>query len=220
MILLKQESGASVVQTKEKTVINSISNDGEPDIDSGVPYMVDFEVIGTSAFLFHRWSCDAVAGKSKAAKGSKAKKTDNIESFVYRNAKGNLCIPGEYFRQAMIRQSKSSQDPRSPRKSAMDLFKAGVICLTELCDLGISDWDFVDRRRVIIQQSAITRSRPALNEGWTARCRIQVLIPEYVSPSMLSDVLAKSGILVGVGDFRPTFGRYRISEFKVVNLEG
>jgi hypothetical protein len=34
--------------------------------------------------------------KSAAAKGSRAKKTDNIETFVYRNDDGELCIPGEY----------------------------------------------------------------------------------------------------------------------------
>ena len=52
-------------------------------------------------------------------------------------SKGLLCIPTEYFRMALIGAAKFKQDPRSPRKSAMDLFKAGVANLTDLCSLGV-----------------------------------------------------------------------------------
>ena len=45
------------------------------------------------------------------------------------------------------------QDPRSPRKSAMDLFKAGAVCLTPLASLHVRDWDYEDRRRVMIQHN-------------------------------------------------------------------
>jgi hypothetical protein len=123
---------------------------------------------GSADLLFHRWNCEAVEAKSKAEKGSSAKKTDDLESYVYRNDGGELCIPGEYLRQALIHAAKFRQDPRSPRKSAMDLYKAGVVSLTNLATLGVSDWDYEDRRRVVIQRSGVTRVRPALRAGWSA----------------------------------------------------
>ena len=78
----------------------------------GFPYSVAVTVQGNSDFLFHRWNCESVAEKSLAAKGSKAKKTDDLESYVYRNDNGNLAIPGEYLRQAAIETAKYKQDPR------------------------------------------------------------------------------------------------------------
>ena len=106
------------------------------------------KLTGTADLLFHRWNSQAVEEKAKAAKNSKAKKTDDIESYVYRNDGGELCIPGEYVRQAIVAAAKFRQDPRSPRKSAMDLYKAGVVPLTILASTGKKAWDYEDTRRV------------------------------------------------------------------------
>ncbi|MGE9244407.1 hypothetical protein, partial [Escherichia coli] len=89
-------------------------------------------VEGSSDFLFHRWNAEAVDEKAAAAKNSKAKKTDDVESYVYRTEDGDLAIPGEYLRGSIIHAAKFRQDPRSPRKSAMDLFKAAVVVTTPL----------------------------------------------------------------------------------------
>lgn len=200
------------------TTIGSVSNDAREDVELGIPYLVEVQITGVAALLFHRWSCDAVAEKAKAAKGSKAKKTDNVESYVYRDESGELCLPGEYLRQSILLAAKFRQDPRSPRKSAFDLFKAGVVAMTELAPLGVKEWDYIDRRRVVVQRSAVTRERPAMRAGWTATIRLQVLIPEYIGLDALSDVLTNAGRLVGVGDFRPTFGRFRVDGFKRLSL--
>jgi len=202
----------------KKMEIGDVSNDGVSDIAMLQPYIATISIIGEAHLIFHRWSCDAVEEKAKAAKGSKSKKTDNIESYVYRDENGHLALPGEYLRQSIIHAAKYKQDPRSPRKSAMDLFKAAIVCLTELSSFGVKDWDFLDRRRVVIQRNAITRIRPAMKEGWKAKFDLQVLLPEYVTPSLLSSALTDAGRLVGVGDFRPTFGRFRVEEFKIRDL--
>lgn len=194
-------------------VIKPVSNDGEPDITAIQPYTVRVTIRGSAAILFHRWSNEAVAEKAAAAKGSRAKKSDNLESYVYRCDNGNLGLPGEYVRQSIIGAAKFRQDPRSPRKSAMDLFKAGVVSLTECADLGVSDADYIDRRRVLIQRSAITRERPALKEGWQATIELMVLLPEYIDRTTLIDVLTNAGRLIGVGDFRPTYGRFAVVTF-------
>ena len=210
-----------MAKKKEATVtaIGSVSNDAESDVEMGVPYIVELQITGVAPLLFHRWSCDAVAEKAKAAKGSKAKKSDNVESYVYRDETGHLCLPGEYVRQSILMAAKFRQDPRSPRKSAFDLYKAGVVAITELASFGVKDWDYIDRRRCVVQRNAITRERPAMRTGWSATVQLQILIPEYISPDAMSDVLTNAGRLVGVGDFRPTFGRYRVEKFVRLSLE-
>jgi len=191
------------------------TNGGKDTIEASQPYVVGVTIEGTADLLFHRWNPDAVDEKAKAAKGSKAKKSDDIESYVYRNDAGDLCLPGEYVRQAIIHAAKFRQDPRSPRKSAMDLYKAGVISLTQLASLGVSTWGYEDRRRVVVQRNGVNRTRPAMKAGWRAEFKLMVNLPEYIPTHDLHDVLSAAGRLIGVGDFRPTYGRFVVVSFEM-----
>jgi len=201
------------------TALSNTTNDAKDDIELSSPYMIEAEIEGTASILFHRWSCEAVAEKAASKKGSAAKKSDNIESYLYRDVKGLLAIPSEYFRMSIIGASKFRQDPRSPRKSAMDLFKAGICTIGELCSLGVKEPDYLDQRRVVIQRNGITRVRPAMLAGWKCKVSLQVLLPEYIDHRMLHETLAYAGRIVGVGDFRPSFGRFQVTSFNVVELK-
>jgi len=204
--------------------MSNVSNDAKEAIEATIPYIAEFEVSGSAPLLFHKWSCEEVEAKATAAKGSKAKKTDNIEAYLYRTDDGLLAIPGEYFRMSLIGAAKFRQDPRSPRKSAMDLFKAGVASFDELCVVKsengstMREPQFIDRRRVVVQRNAITRSRPALFKGWNCKVQLQILLPEYITPQIVNEVFQYAGRIVGVGDFRPSFGRFNVTGFKVVEL--
>src|SRR5437016_6305476 len=153
------------VKTSRVALVNAIggevpTNGAEETIAFQKPYTVHFRLKGTADIIFHRWNCEDIAEKAAAAKGSKSKKTDNVETYIYRNDKDELCIPGEYVRQSVIHAAKFRQDPRSPRKSAMDLYKAGVLSLTVLSSLGKTNWDYIHKCRVMIQRNGITRCRP------------------------------------------------------------
>src|SRR5882757_1042611 len=115
-----------------RNITDNVTNGGRQSIETELPYVATIRIRGTADILFHRWNAEAVETKGKAAKNSAAKKTDDIESYVYRDESGMICIPGEYLRGATILAAKFKQDPRSPRKSAMDLFKAAVMSLTPL----------------------------------------------------------------------------------------
>ena len=198
---------------RKKTTIETIggvTNGGKSTIESALPFSVELEICGSCDFLFHRWNNDSVAAKAAAAKGSAAKKSDDVESYVFRRENGNLAIPGEYLRASIVNAAKFRQDPRSPRKSAVDIFKAGVASLTTLADLGLATWDYLDRRRALVQRNAITRTRPALKTGWRAKFALMEVLPEYISEVSLRDVVNLAGRAVGLGDNRPSFGRFDI----------
>lgn len=195
----------------------SPTNGGEFCIDMQKPYRVLVELEGTSPLLFHRWNNESVEAKSKAKKGSVEKKTDDIESFIWRNEEGIICIPGEYVRQSVIHAAKYEQDPRSPRKSMMDLMKAALVSLTELSPTGFKEPPYIDKRRVVIQRNAVTRSRPALREGWKAKFILMVNLPEYVAPQKLNYLLQQAGRIIGLADFRPSFGRFNVNSFELLD---
>lgn len=210
--MAKKQSAKELIQGIE--LLNGIEN----PVQTEKPYIVQIEIIGSCPIIFHKWSCEDVASKSAAKKGSKEKKTDNVESFIYRDEDGHIALPGEYLRMALCYAAKFKQDPRSPRKSAFDLFKAGIVPLTELAKIngGTKNWDFLDQRRVVIQRNAVTRMRPAFLKGWSAEVEILVNVPEYIDKHLFMEVLEMAGRLIGVGDFRPTYGRFQVSKCKII----
>jgi hypothetical protein len=221
----------TAVTTKSTNgLATSLGSDDNPDVVSeqiveGAPYSVEVTIRGTSAMLFHRWQDAAVAEKAAAAKGSRAKKTDNVESYLYRDEDKSICLPGEYLRQAIAGPqgaAKYRQDPRSSRKSALDLYKASVVSLTELAPITTATdevaktWDYLDSRRVTVQRAGITRVRPAFLAGWSATIVLSVLQPGYIPTPTLLEVLQDAGRFVGVGDFRPTHGRFAVENYRIL----
>lgn len=189
------------------------------------PYAVDVSVVGVVPILFHRYDCEAVDQKSKAKKGSKEKKTDNVESYVYRDADGVICMPGINIKAGLCDAARRVQDPSSPRKSARDLFRAAIIVGPQLIQMRnhkgkpAKEWDALDVRPVVVQRNRITRQRPMLQSGWSMKFEIEVIDPEYISEELLHEVVLRMVKYVGLGDFRPDFGRCRVDAFKRVKLK-
>jgi len=186
------------------------------------PYIATVRITGSADYIYHAWNVEAVEAKGRAAKGSKAKKTDDLESYVYRSDGGYLAIPGEQLRMSIVNAGKYKQDPRSPRKSAVDLFKAGIVVLTKMAEVSLASgekrtrkWDYDHKCRVVVQRNAITRTRPALHQGWSAEWEIEVLLPEYIPAQDLNETITRAGRFCGLGDSRPTYGRFQVTHFAV-----
>lgn len=215
--MLNTESG-------KKTTVVGGTNGAKSQVEMLEPFVAEIAVQGNCPIIFHRWNVEGIEEKSKAAKGSKAKKTDDVDSYVYRNDDGLICIPGEYLRQSIIHAAKFRQDPRSPRKSLMDIAKAGIFTLEELVPIfsakgePAKDWDYLDKRRVTVQRNGLTRCRPAFHANWTARFSIQVVLPEYIDPNCLNELTQLAGKIVGLADGRPSYGRFLVTSFKVLQI--
>lgn len=199
----------------QKTALDPVTNDGKEAVEIGAPYIARIEIEGVAPILFHRYSCEAVIAKSEATKNSKAKKTDDVESYVYRCEDGTLGIPGQAMKAALVGAGRSRQDPRSPRKSAIDLYKAIIIPLEDIATTGKKDWDYIDQRRAVVQRNAVNRSRPALLKGWKCAFSILIQAPEYLDAHGLQSLAVDAGRFCGLGDFRPTYGRFSVVGFKI-----
>ena len=217
----------TTVLSKEAIALGGdVSNSGEEIIVVDTPYRALVEVTGDCPILFHRWQSGSVEAKRVAAKGSSAKREDDIESYVWRNEENEICLPGEYLRCSVVNPRTGSaryvQDPRSTRKSAVDLFTAGIVSLTELAPITKADgtvamtWDYVDGRRAVISRAGIHRERPTFNKGWKAEFVLMVLLPQYIDESMLRKVLVDAGRFTGVADYRPTYGRFSLTHFEIL----
>lgn len=200
-----------------------VSNDAAEAITASMPYEFETTIEGVAPLLFHAYSVESVKEKAAAAKGSKTKKSDDVESYVYRVSPEDkrLGIPGLVFAAALAHAAKSIQDPRSPRKSAMDLVKASIIPLDDVAPLSpdTEAWDFLDVRRAVVQRNAVPRERPAMRTGWRCTFAMQVTAPDYLPVALVRELIMRAGQFSGLLDFRPTFGRFHLVEFKVRELK-
>jgi hypothetical protein len=202
------------------TAIAPVSNGAQEIIGYEQPYSAQVTIEGTAPILFHGYNVESVQEKAAAAKGSKAKKSDDVESYVYRTDDGRLGIPGLMFCAAIAHAGRRVQDPSSPRKSMLDLCKAAIIPLDDVASLqpDTEAWDYLDVRRVVVQRNAVPRERPAMRAGWRITFNLLVNAPEYINPMMLRGLITKVGKFSGLGDFRPTFGRFDIVGFETSEI--
>jgi hypothetical protein len=153
----------------------------------------------------------------KREEGIKTKKIpsveDEVESGIYRDEKGNICIPSCAFRSSLLNGLKNKKIGKS---SAISVFQAAVFNVDELSILinpktgePIETFD-IDSRRCIIQRQGIIRNRPRFNE-WGCYLYVQI-DTSILTPEQVVENLNNSGMIIGVGDFRiekrGPFGRY------------
>jgi hypothetical protein len=181
-------------------------------------YAVEVVIVGTAPILFRRYDDASVQRKAKAAKNSESRKSDDVETYVYRTEDGEIGIPARNFKACLREAGRSLPDPRSPRKSARDLVQSAIQVEPFIASLGRTTWDALDVQRVVLQRNAISRVRPMFREGWKAAFEVVVLAPEYVRPDWLHDLITRAGRFIGLGDFRPDYGRFRMDTFQVKEL--
>lgn len=188
------------------------------------PYSVLLTIVGTEDILFHRYDVEQVEAQGKAPKGSKEKKSDNVESYVFRTDAGHIGLPGINFKACLADGAKYFQDPRSPRKSARDMVRAalkvvGVATFINAKGRKAKTWDYLDKRRVTVQRNAISRSRPALYKGWKLELQINVVDAEYIDEDWLNSLVVRCGRSVALCDYRPDFGTFRVESFKKIDFK-
>jgi len=90
-----------------------------------------------------------------------------------------------------------------------------ILCVSLVAGKPVEDWDYLDQRRVVVQRNAITRTRPAFTKGWECEFTLTSLLPEYITPEFLRVLVDEAGRIIGIGDFRPSHGRFVVSHWHV-----
>lgn len=207
----KKLAGTAVLDT---VIQESATNGSSETRHLGQEFAVSIRIIGTSPLLMHRYDVESVKGKGRAAKNSAEKKTDDVESYLYRDGK-QIGIPGRHFHACLREAARRIPDPTSPRKSARDLVAAGIKVEPFMAQLGKTTWDYLDEQRAVVQRAAIPRIRPAFREGWSVTFTVLVLAPEYISEAWLQDLTHRAGRFQGLLDGRSIgYGLFRVVSFQ------
>ena len=159
------------------------------------PYSATVRIRGVTDLLLNRW------------RDRNGAKDDDYEGCVYRTPDGDLGLPGAYLRGAIIQAADFY--------GLASVFRTGIACLPDVASLGRRTWDYLDRRRVRIRGRSTIRIRPAIKAGWEAEFEVLVTDPYRIVPPLLQTIIEKAGLIAGLGDFRPTFGRFEVIRFGV-----
>lgn len=99
--------------------------------------------------------------------------------------------------------------------------QAAVFCTTEDIKVEYSgprdmdamyeDGRFILRKGVAVQRARIIRIRPMIPTGWSMAFTVEY-DDSIVNASTITKALVDAGALVGLGDWRPKFGRFSVEE--------
>lgn len=117
--------------------------------------------------------------------------SDNLERCIQEGAKKSR--KGKDFAAAVfVSETEVEVEHRLSGKSKAEIY---------------ADKSFTLRKGVKVQMSRVIRVRPLVPTGWTLTFTIE-FDDSIVNESDIQDALTNAGSLVGLGDWRPKFGRF------------
>ena len=180
-------------------------------------YWVDVTIEGIAPILFHRMTEEEQESMAQSRTGGTrtvAQKRKEALSKVYRNGDGLFC-PGENIKKALL-QACTKASLKYGKKALYGYVEALVFIEPHQVSFGKLEPDFVDERvgripprtggRVIIY-------RPGLHEGWVLSFTLAVM-DDRIPEDHLKRALDEAGVLVGLCDHRPEFGRFVVKKWE------
>jgi len=170
---------------------------------------------GVAPLLQHKMTLETelqLASKTKRRVGQA--KLDNPEDYLYK-INDMICQPSEHILQAIIQRLSGYKRQRRGKKTYKEIGIGALNITPEFIEHKNQKW-VIDSRTVVIPATR-GRSiilRPKLEE-WELEFTIEILnddLPIEVVKSALDD----AGREGGLGDYRPRFGRFIVTEFKEV----
>lgn len=189
-------------------------------------YTVSVQVEGISPLLQHKYPLPDFENLSKGGKQKtgEVNYSEEWRQYLYANADGEVYQPALHFDGAMVKAAAGYKIQGARGKTYKDLFKGNVFCSPDEILYGIktpntldADADkplYLDVRPVVVQRARVVRIRPAFKPGWKLDFEITVL-DDQVPANVVNEVLSLAGRTVGIGDFRPRFGRFMVTRFEV-----
>lgn len=141
---------------------------------------------------------------------------DEWKGKLYRIERdGKLGHPSAAIESALVKAARDFKADK--RRSMADVVKALVYVDGQYVELvGKKEPDRINRASCV---NPNTKGRgfvyrPQFDEGWTGKFVLTCSDTEVIDIARLKEILDYAGYRVGIGDWRPKFGRFIVSKFK------
>jgi hypothetical protein len=195
-------------------------------------YRVNCRVRGVAPLLQHAFGAASLSTLMDGAKKQTGVTDYSLEwmATMYVNRDGLLVQPAAHLEGALVKAAASFKIKGRAGKTWKDPIKAycyvspdeiphiwnGQYVLAPDASLIENPTEnlSVSIMRVKVQQSAVARSRLQLAAGWELAFAIEVH-DDQVQPNVAEEILREAGRAVGIGDYRPRYGRFEVVTFDV-----
>lgn len=168
------------------------------------------KIRGIADYLQHKRPFEEETSRKRSGEADYSKEA---EKAVYCDEEINCYIPSKHIRASLVKSAVNFKIKGRMRKTYKDMVNATVEVEPDKIPLGKETFDYTHQEFVKIKKDQILRSRPAFRKGWEAEFRLLIL-DEQMPKSVLKEILEYAGKFVGIGDWRPHFGRFEIVSFK------
>jgi hypothetical protein len=187
---------------------------------------ISYTIQGVTPLLMHSERLanpfDPLTREIKAITGKRKKTEDDLLEIarlewlggLYHDDNNGIHIPGYNLLAAMVGGGKMQKLGTAIKRSALVQEDAVPLVYEGPSDPDalFKDKRFVDMRSVKVGTSKVTRCRPIFRK-WG--CKFTVLFEESaMQRDDLTRIVRDTGAMVGVGDYRPRFGRFDVVEVK------
>lgn len=173
-------------------------------------YKVNVKIKGVVPLLQHRFPTEKAEKKSVRATGNRGDEyAKEAENSLYKDETGKIYQPSDHILGALAKAAGDFKIAGRGRKTYRDMVKSSVVVSPDAIWHENPKWE-VDRRPVVIKGARIVRERPKFN-NWSLSFSLEVL-EDQLPAEVLKEVLDQAG-KVGIGDYRPRFGRFIVTRF-------
>lgn len=175
---------------------------------------ISVEIKGIVPLLQHRYPDEDGEKKSTRAVGAHTEKSiDEATKALYRLPDGKCYIPASHIEGALMKAASNFQIAGKRKKTFKDLVKSSIFVEPEALILSNQKWT-IDKRAVVVPatRGRVIRCRPRFDE-WGTSFKIRVTDDSFPTET-LKEILDYAGKAVGIGDFRPRYGRFIVTKFK------
>lgn len=195
-------------------------------------FKIEARIRGTAGLLQHAFgqsSMDSLQENAKKQTGTPDYSLEWMDT-MYTDRQGLLVQPASHIEGAMQKAASSFKMKGKGGKTWKDPVKAYCYVLPDFiphlrngecvpaptADLlnGATEYLSVSVMRVKVQRAAVARSRLLVAPGWELAFTMEVQ-DEQLRPEVLETVLQEAGRAVGIGDYRPRYGRFEVTYFQV-----
>lgn len=173
-------------------------------------YEVRVKIRGTTDYLQHKRPFEEDASREKTGEVDYSKEA---EKSMYYDDEIGCYIPSKQLRAGLVKAAVNFKVKGRMGKTYKDMVNATVEVEPDKIPLGKKIFDYPHKEFVKIQRNQILRSRPAFRKGWEAEFNLLVM-NDQMQKEILKEIIVYAGEFVGIGDWRPHFGRFSILEFK------
>ncbi len=167
-------------------------------------------ISGTRPLLMH--SPQNIGRDTGSKKNSNYDPHDEAEAGLYTSPDGTIGVPGLAVLAALRKAGTEHKAKGRGRKTLKDFVYSGIRVEEDLIKITPQEWQ-VDARPAVIQRSRIMRWRPRFDD-WKLSFTISIIDPSIWDPMTVLNVLEDTGRFVGLLDFRPLFGTFKVESFK------